>query len=373
MGFFRAAEPTGPSWVEGGADDGWEGPAAPTGHRVDTLDAVAEALWEPQMQWLGGSAANKTMKQRTEDEIELLGRQLNGSGSEATRMTAAGALAHTAGGAGLPTLVEAAGATQEAAARSACYGLAKGEDGAVAPLISLLAAEPPPPPPGSASSSVLPDRPFYRKDKLAFAVGRAATSAESLTMAVEALAAACERARADVRMLVSGMSSEEKIAAVEYAASGGRGYGGDTYSGKVIPDQRSDDARGLLMEAGRSLGLLGSKAVALDLKHLSVRIAELLIPVVTHAPLATVLPPWILPDSLLVFIAGEQRGRGSDAGGNSTRKTRLLELGLTIDLAYHRLHNFSSREVSNRLRVVTEPPLRSRPGSLECRPRHAKQ
>ena len=53
------------------------------------------------------------------------------------------------------------------------------------------------------------------------------------------------------------MSPVEIEEAARYAMSGGRGYGGDCYAGKVIPDQRSDDARGLLMESARSLGILG--------------------------------------------------------------------------------------------------------------------
>jgi hypothetical protein len=41
---------------------------------------------------------------------------------------------------------------------------------------------------------------------------------------------------------------------------GNRGYGGDVYGGRVLADQRTDDARGLLAETGRSLGLVGARA-----------------------------------------------------------------------------------------------------------------
>ena len=53
--------------------------------------------------------------------------------------------------------------------------------------------------------------------------------------------------------------------------SGNRGYGGDCYAGRVIPDQRSDDARGLLMESARSLGLLGEQHSQSSLSHTRAR------------------------------------------------------------------------------------------------------
>lgn len=101
--------------------------------------------------------------------------------------------------------------------------------------------------------------------------------------------------------------------------SGNRGYGGDCYAGRVIPDQRCDDARGLLMESARSLGLLGeqhsqyslraqthtlllswqsqmigcvtgSKACRLQMSTVAVRIARLLTPLVNEQDKGALLP-----------------------------------------------------------------------------------
>ena len=66
-------------------------------------------------------------------------------------------------------------------------------------------------------------------------------------------------------MLTQHMSPVEVEEAARYAMSGGRGYGGDCYAGRVIPDQRADDARGLLMESARSLGILGEQIERLSL------------------------------------------------------------------------------------------------------------
>ena len=193
-------------------------------------------------------------------------------------MTAAGKLAHTVADLGVAPLVTAMGGAVEAPARAATYGLTCAGDGAVPSLIAMLAGPAASVPPGSASSSALPERPLYRKDKLAFALGRAAGTAESLGAAVEALAEAVLDARADTAMLTSHMTAADIEEATAYAISGGRGYGGDCYAGRVVPDQRSDDARCLMMEAARSLGMLGSKACQLEMTSLAVRIVGLLTP-----------------------------------------------------------------------------------------------
>ena len=113
---------------------------------------------------------------------------------------------------------------------------------------------------------------------------------ESLGAAVEALAAACKDAVADITLLTQHMSAIEVQEATEYAMSGGRGYGGDCYAGRIVPDQRSDDARGLLMEAGRSLGLIGSKACRLELAALAVCIVDLLAPLANEEDKGALLP-----------------------------------------------------------------------------------
>jgi hypothetical protein len=243
MGFFRAAEPTAPAWVDDGSSsdaDGWVGAAAPTGHAVDdSLDDVASSLWQPRMEWLADGRGRSTLYERSAEEVSRLAGEMCSSGSEAVRMTAGGKLAHTVDDLGIAALVTAMEGGAEAPARAATYGLACAGDAAVAPLVTLLAGPAPPVPAGSASSSASPDRPLYRKDKIAYALGRAASTAESLSLAVEALAAACKDAVADTLLLTQHMSAAEVEEATAYAMSGGRGYGGDCYAGRVVPDQRS--------------------------------------------------------------------------------------------------------------------------------------
>ena len=288
MGFFRTAEPAAPAWVDAGSADGWGEAAAPTGHGEDTLDDVAAGLFQPRLEWFAGESRS-TLHERSAEEVAALGAQLK-DGSEAVRMTAAGNLAHTMGDLGLEPLLTAMAGPVESPARAATYGLACSGDAAVAPLIALLAGPAAPVPAGSASSSALEDRPFYRKDKVAFALGRAASTAESLRAAVDALAEAITDAVADITMITAHLSPAEVEEAAAYAMSGGRGYGGDCYAGRVVPDQRSDDARGLLMEAGRSLGLLGSKAVAMELSELALRIVAVLAPLVNDEDKGALLP-----------------------------------------------------------------------------------
>jgi hypothetical protein len=190
MGFFRAAEPTAPSWVEEGeGDGGWEEPAAPTGHMKQDVEEAARSLWQPRKEWLADGCGRSTLYERSAVEVAALAERLQHA-SEAARMTAAGQLAHTIGNLGIEPLVSVMGRSNEAPARAATYGLASAGDAAVRPLIDLLEGAAPPVPAGSASSSISSDRPLYRMDKIAYALGRAAATADSVTKAVDALASA---------------------------------------------------------------------------------------------------------------------------------------------------------------------------------------
>ena len=190
MGFFRAAEPTAPCWVEDKASDGgWSESAASTGHMPQEVDAVASALWQPRKEWLADGYGRSTLYARSAEEVDALAEKLQGA-SEAARMIAAGQLAHTTGNLGIEPLISAMGKATEAPARAATYGLASAGDAAVPPLIALLEGSAAPVPAGSASSSCSTDRPLYRKDKIAYALGRAATTADSIKNAVDSLAAA---------------------------------------------------------------------------------------------------------------------------------------------------------------------------------------
>lgn len=104
----------------------------------------------------------------------------------------------------------------------------------------------------------------------------------NLSAAVEALGAACDDAVADIAKQVADMSQTDCDTAIAYALGGGRGYGGDIYGGRAVADQRSDDARSVLMESARSLGILGAKAVALSETVLCVRIVGLLAPLLSE-------------------------------------------------------------------------------------------
>jgi hypothetical protein len=190
MGFFRAAEPTVPSWVEDDVgDDGWAEPAAPTGLTPQEVENAASSLWQPRKEWLADGYGRSTLYERSAEEVNALAQKLQDA-SEAARMTAAGQLAHTSGCHGIEPLVSEMRRAMEAPARAATYGLAAAGDAAVPPLIALLEGTAAPVPSGSASSSISTDRPLYRKDKIAYALGRAATTADSITNAVDALAAA---------------------------------------------------------------------------------------------------------------------------------------------------------------------------------------
>ena len=136
-------------------------------------------------------------------------------------------------------------------------------------------------------------------------------------------------------MLTEYMSPIEAEKAARYAMSGGRGYGGDCYAGRVVPDQRSDDARGVLMESARALGILGeqqthrqqdcvlwtpaqsqifgrvagSKACRLQMSTLVVQIARLLTPLVNEADKGALLPSRHV--SLVAAVCGVVRKAGS--------------------------------------------------------------
>jgi hypothetical protein len=76
-------------------------------------------------------------------------------------------------------------------------------------------------------------RPCYRKEKLAFALGRAPSSSSNLSVAVDALSEACHAAAEDILQLVAGMSRADCEAATAYALGGGRGYGGKYHEHSV--------------------------------------------------------------------------------------------------------------------------------------------
>ena len=71
-------------------------------------------------------------------------------------------------------------------------------------------------------------------------------------------------ARARLSQLLAALSVEERAEMRRAALNGNRGYDGLVYSGEVMPHAEADDARSVLAEGARSLGLLAARAIAME-------------------------------------------------------------------------------------------------------------
>jgi hypothetical protein len=83
------------------------------------------------------------------------------------------------------------------------------------------------------------------------------------------------------------------------------------------------------MEAGRSLGLLGSKACKLELPALAVRICELLAPLANEEDKGALLPSRhvrLIPPTCLPHLYRDERPSSSQPHVNTKRKALALDL-----------------------------------------------
>ena len=87
------------------------------------------------------------------------------------------------------------------------------------------------------------------------------------------------------------------------------------------------------MEAGRSLGLLGSKACKLELPALAVRICELLAPLANEEDKGALLPSRhvrLIPPTCLPHLYRDERPSSSQPHVNTKRKALALDLSYQL-------------------------------------------
>jgi|EP01047_Picozoa_sp_COSAG01_P053691 hypothetical protein len=262
LGFHRCTEPHAlpAAAVPDVALEDWAGAVAEHGPPLacDALVDTATHVWSRHLTWLcGGSAEPPAVELPTVEVARLEAAFLAAGSKEATRIAAAYGLGRSGA---LDTLVAQLDCHgQERLFRAATYGLASAAgDRAVPALCAALRA-----------ASPDAERPLYRKEKMAHALGHAA-GPPSLGAAMASLAAATASAWSEIDTIVGMVPTEERAELIATSKRGLRGYDGQVFFTIVPQHHRCSDARSLLAESAQASGLLASRAMTAEAAgHLS--------------------------------------------------------------------------------------------------------
>jgi hypothetical protein len=255
LGFHRCSEPATNSTPVG--DDDWTAAIAENGPQLtgQLLTNTAVHVWSPHLRWLYGHSRSMSASRELLSSAEIASLEhtfLSDMSGEAHRIAAAYGLGRA--GALDALVLPLTGLGQERVFRAAIYGLTAAGDLAIPPLVAAL----------KARESSPTDRPLYRKEKIVHAIGHAAGST-TITAAMTAIHQAAAQAWEEIYKSVDRLSADEIAELTEASVRGLRGYDGKVFHSLIPEDHPCNDARALLAEVAQASGLVGARAMSLEM------------------------------------------------------------------------------------------------------------